>query len=67
MRIAFTILLNGKRHLLHNDYYKKINKNWNDRSIFGKYIFELWNGDQPLNGWEASIDLETGIKMLIST
>lgn len=28
MRIAFTILLNGKRHLVHNNYYKKIIKNF---------------------------------------
>jgi len=31
MRVAFTILLNGKRHLLHNDY-------WN----FLPNIFDLW-------------------------
>ena len=32
MRIAFTILLNGKRHLLHNEYYKKV------LDIFDKWI-----------------------------
>lgn len=31
MRIAFTIILNGKRHLLHNDYYKSVINN-----------FDLW-------------------------